>query len=69
MWFGDMDLAFCLFQSYNEENGFESLRVLEVSAERWEANYNGASGQNLLGMNCSSFVDVILDVLIYLWCV
>jgi hypothetical protein len=29
-----MDMAFCLFQSYNEENGFESLRVLEVSAER-----------------------------------
>jgi hypothetical protein len=69
MWFGDMDIAVRFFQSYNEENGFESLHVFEVRAERWQANYNGASEQSLLGMNRLQFVDVIVYVLICLWCV
>jgi hypothetical protein len=29
-----MDIAVRFFQSYNEENGFESLHVFEVRAER-----------------------------------
>ena len=59
------------FVSFNPatKNGLEALRVFEVRAEVLETKCNGTSGQNLLGTNCLPLVDVIVYLLIYLWCV
>jgi hypothetical protein len=59
-----MDIAFRFFQPY-KENVLEALGVFKVRAEVC----NGASGQNLLGMNCLPFADGIVYLLICLWCV